>query len=95
MAHFTRSSANRDWELSIVTELEIPLLDADPLNCSESTLIDEQSESAIISGPRVILAAQDFLAISPEDIIGLDLGLTYLATLSNGERLENPRFLKS
>ena len=94
VAHFTRSSANRDWELSIVTELEIPLLDADPLNCSESTLIDEQSESAIISGPRVILAAQDFLAISPEDIIGLDLGLTYLATLSNGERLENPRFLK-
>ena len=94
VAHFTRAALNRDWEVSIVTELKIPLPDADLLSCSEPVLPGETLNSNIISSRPATLTAQDFLAISPEDIAGLDLGLTYLATLSTGEHLENPRFLK-
>jgi len=91
VAHFTRKSTNREWEVSIVAELEIPVPDAELLSCSEPALPAEQSGSAIISNPPSV---KDFLAISSDDIIGLDLGLTYLATLSSGEHIENPRFLK-
>ena len=94
VAHFTRKSTNRDWEVSIVTELEIPVPDADLLSCSEPVLPDEQLDSAITSKTLPTLTAKNFLALSSEDIVGLDLGLTYLATLSSGEHIENPRFLK-
>jgi putative transposase len=82
VSHFTRVSNNRDWQMSIVIELEIPSLDLGLLSCSESVSNKDD------------LSPTDFLTLSPSDIIGLDLGLTYLATLSNGEHLENPRFLK-
>jgi IS605 OrfB family transposase len=94
VAHFTRSSPNREWEVSIVAEVDISTLDLDLLNSSKPTPLNEQLDSAITSNPLATLAAQDFLAISSEDIVGLDLGLTYLATLSSGEHIENPRFLK-
>ena len=93
VAHFTRKSTNREWEVSIVTELEIPVPDADLLSCSEPALAEEQSGSAV-PFKTLLTTANDFLAISPEEIVGLDLGLTYLATLSSGEHIENPRFLK-
>jgi putative transposase len=34
------------------------------------------------------------VAINPDTTIGIDLGLTYFATLSNGQKIENPTYLK-
>lgn len=46
----------------------------------------------------LVETGKDAPATSPyseDDILGIDLGLTHFATLSSGEKIENPRFLKS
>lgn len=43
---------------------------------------------------QVVVTAQDTLPIEPQTIVGIDVGLLAFATLSTGEKIENPRFFR-
>ena len=43
---------------------------------------------------QVIVEVQDAPPVEPRASVGLDMGLTAFATLSTGERIDNPRFLR-
>lgn len=42
---------------------------------------------------HVIVKSDDTKATEKQGAIGIDMGITYFATLSNGDHIENPRHL--
>ena len=42
----------------------------------------------------VLFEVKDLPASAPAEAIGIDMGLTHFAILSNGEKIENPKFLR-